>query len=142
MSYIYPIFAIYFFNNTNSRFYTMAKSHLVNFDLTMPKQYLSIGEVAEKFQVSVDLLRKWERDFPQYLRPKRTAGDTRLYDERCVHRVAAIYRLMRIEGLSVEGAKRRLKGDDLSVEENRQQVIARLQQLRQRLMGIVEELGN
>ena len=120
----------------------MAKSALDITDLTLEKPYLTIGEVAEKFQVSVDLLRKWERDFPQYLRPKRTAGDTRLYDERCVHRVAAIYRLMRIEGLSVEGAKRRLKGDDLSVEENRQQVIARLQQLRQRLMGIVEELGN
>ena len=107
----------------------------------MQKPYLSIGEVAEKFDVSVDLLRRWEKDFPQYLHPRRTAGDTRMYSQKDLQQVAVIYRLMRVEGLSVEGTKRRLKNGDLHDDENRQAVIQRLQQLRQQLLGIIEELG-
>lgn len=107
----------------------------------MQKPYLSIGEVAEKFDVSVDLLRRWEKDFPRYLHPRRTAGDTRVYSQKDLQQVAVIYRLMRVEGLSVEGTKRRLKNGDLHDDENRQAVIQRLQQLRQQLLGIIEELG-
>lgn len=119
----------------------MAKSRLDIQDLTMTKPYLSIGEVAEKFQVSTDLLRKWERDFPQYLKPRRTSGDSRLYSAKNVQQVAVIYRLMRVEGLSVDGAKRRLRSGQVENDEVRQEVIVRLQSLRQRLMGIIEELG-
>lgn len=107
----------------------------------MQKPYLSIGEVAEKFDVSVDLLRRWEKDFPRYLHPRRTAGDTRMYSQKDLQQVAVIYRMMRVEGLSVEGTKRRLKNGDLHDDENRQAVIQRLQQLRQQLLGIIEELG-
>lgn len=107
----------------------------------MQKPYLSIGEVAEKFDVSVDLLRRWEKDFPRYLHPRRTAGDTRMYSQKDLQQVAVIYRLMRVEGLSVEGTKRRLKNGNLHDDENRQAVIQRLQQLRQQLLGIIEELG-
>lgn len=119
----------------------MAKSHKEIKDLTMQKPYLSIGEVAEKFDVSVDLLRRWEKDFPRYLHPRRTAGDTRVYSQKDLQQVAVIYRLMRVEGLSVEGTKRRLKNGDLHDDESRQAVIQRLQQLRQQLLGIIEELG-
>lgn len=106
----------------------------------MSKPYLSIGEVAEKFDVSTDLLRKWERDFPQYLKPRRTQGESRLYARKDVQQVAVIYRLLRIEGLSIEGAKRKLRGGDLSADEGRQEVIARLQELRKGLLGIIAEI--
>ena len=109
----------------------MAKRHDDIKDLTMEKPYLSIGEVAAKFDVSVDLLRKWEKAFPQYLRPRRTPGDNRLYDEKDVQRV---------EGLSIDGAKRKLKEKDMTGDEARQIVIQRLQALRQQLLGIVSEL--
>ena len=65
-------------------------------DLTMQKPYLSIGEVAAKFGVSVDLLRKWEKAFPQYLHPQRTQGDNRLYDKKDVQRVGALYLMIRV----------------------------------------------
>lgn len=119
----------------------MPKSHNDIKDLTLEKPYLSIGEVAEKFDVSTDLLRKWERDFPQYLHPKRKSGENRLYNRKAVQQVAVIYRLLRVEGLSVEGAKRRMRnGNDVTAEESRQEVIQRLQDLRNKLMGIISEL--
>lgn len=107
----------------------------------MDKDFLSIGEVAQRFHVSTDLLRKWERDFSQYLRPRRTAGDSRLYDARCLLQVAVIYRLLRVEGLSIDGAKRRLRSGQVADVEVRKEVIARLQALRQQIIGIVDELG-
>ena len=118
----------------------MAKQHDNIKDLTMEKPYLSIGEVAAKFDVSVDLLRKWEKSFPQYLHPRRTSGDNRLYDKKDVQRVGVLYRLIRVEGLSIEGAKRKLNDKDMTGDEARQEVIQRLQGLRQQLLGIIEEL--
>ena len=119
----------------------MAKSRLNINDLTMEKPYLSIGEVAEKFAVSTDLLRKWEKDFPRYLHPRRTSGDNRLYSRKDLQQVAVIYRLMRIEGLNVEGTRRRLQSASIGEDESRQEVIQRLQALRQQLQGIVDALG-
>jgi len=110
-------------------------------DLTMEKPYLSIGEVAEKFSVSTDLLRKWEAAFPRYLHPRRTGHDNRLYSSKDVQQVAAIYRLIRVEGLSIDGAKRRLSQGNVSEHQDRQEVIQRLQMLRQKLLGIIDELG-
>lgn len=103
------------------------------------KKYLTIGEVAEMFQVSVETLRKWERDFPRVLKPMRTGKDTRLYDAKQQKNVAMIYHLLREEGLSIEGAQKRLTNKQ-SDEEIRQEVIAKLQNVRSQLVGIVEEI--
>ena len=110
-------------------------------DNVTEKKYLSIGEMAAKFNVSVELLRKWEKDFPRVLRPKRTSGDSRLYDQKQQSNVAMIYRLLREEGLSVSGAKKRLSNKQ-SEEEVRQEVIERLGIVRHQLMSIVEELDH
>ncbi len=118
----------------------MGKSHKDIKDLTMDKPYLSIGEVAAKFDVSTDLLRKWEREFPQHLRPRRTGSDNRLYDRKSLLQVSAIYRLLRIEGLSIDGAKRRLREGNTEKIEARQEVIQRLQSLRLQLLSTIEEL--
>lgn len=106
----------------------------------MEKPYLSIGEVAAKFDVSTDLLRKWEREFPQYLHPKRAGSDNRLYDKKALQQVGVIYRLIRVEGLSIDGAKRKLRLKGPEKDEARQEVIQRLQVLRQQLLSIVKEL--
>lgn len=118
----------------------MGKSHKDIKDLTMDKPYLSIGEVAAKFDVSTDLLRKWEREFPQHLRPRRTGSDNRLYDRKSLLQVSAIYRLLRIEGLSIDGAKRRLREGNTEKIEARQEVIQRLQSLRLQLLSTINEL--
>lgn len=110
-----------------------------NSDNAAEKKYLSIGEVAAKFNVSIELLRKWERDFPRVLRPMRTKGESRLYDQKQQNNVAMIYHLLREEGLSIDGAKKKLSKKQ-SEEEIRQEVITRLTSIRTQLMSIVEEI--
>lgn len=119
------------------------RAKLIDIDLSMNgKTYLGIREVADKFMVTPDLLRKWEQWFPKVLKPKRTPGETRLYDEQAVRGAATIYRLLRQEGLSVRGAQARLANGDIDSEDVRQQVIARLQHLRQHLQEILNEIDN
>lgn len=119
----------------------MLQKLVPNPDLTMTKPYLSISEVADRFKVTPDLLRKWERDFPRVLRPRRTQGETRLYDAKAVQQVAVIYRLLRVEGLSIDAARRKLNHPgSLDDAATRQEVVARLQAIRQHLQAIADEL--
>lgn len=102
------------------------------------RKFRSISEVARQFGISVEVLRKWESDFPRYLRPHRSQGATRRYTEEDIARVEMVYRLLRVEGLTVAGAKKKLseRGDK---EECVQQVILRLRGLRDELNAIVQE---
>lgn len=108
-------------------------------DLTA-KQYYSIGEVAEVMGVSVEVLRKWERDFPRTIRPMRTKGDTRLYSRRDIEKIEMIYRLRHTEGKTIRGVKNTLSQKQPE-EEIKQEVITRLCNLRNQLQGIVDQLN-
>ena len=108
-------------------------------DSVSEKKYLSIGETAEKFGVSIEVLRKWEKDFPRVLHPRRTKGDVRLYDQKQQQNIAMICHLIHEEGLSIAGAKKRLSKKQ-SDEEVRQEVISRLSAIKAQLMNVVEEI--
>lgn len=103
------------------------------------KSYFSIGEVADMFEVSIEVLRKWENDFPRVLKPQRTKKDTRLYSRKDIEKVALIHRLLRVEGLTIAGAKSRLEKRQ-TPEEIKQEVITQLLDIRSRLQGIVDEI--
>lgn len=103
------------------------------------KKYLTIGEMAQKVGVSIEVLRKWERDFPKVIRPMRTQGDTRLYDRKQQEQVAMVYRLLREEGMTIAGAQQRLRCGQ-SREEQTQEVLERLRNVRSQLADIAEEL--
>lgn len=108
-------------------------------DSVSEKKYLSIGETAEKFGVSIEVLRKWEKDFPRVLHPLRTKGDARLYDKKQQQNIAMICHLLNEEGFSIAGAKKQLSKKQ-SDEEVRQEVISRLSDIRAQLMNVVEEI--
>lgn len=108
-------------------------------DLTA-KQYYTIGEVAQMLGVSIEVLRKWERDFPKAVKPMRTKGDTRLYSRRDIEKIEMIYRLRHNEGKTIAGVRNTLSQRQPE-EEVKQEVITRLGNLRQQLQGIVDELN-
>lgn len=105
----------------------------------MTKSYYSIGEVAEMYQISVEVLRKWERDFPKIIRPLRTKGETRLYDHKQVEKVGMVKRLLHTEGMTVAGAQKKL-GARQSQEETHQEVLTHLYNIRKQLQDIVDQI--
>ncbi len=77
--------------------------------LNMPAQSspLRIGEAAKLLGLEPYVLRYWESEFPQ-LAPTRTEKGQRLYSEQDMELVRTIQTLLHEEGLTIEGAKRRL----------------------------------
>lgn len=91
------------------------------------------------FGLSVEVLRKWERDFPKRIKPMRTKGDTRLYRRKDVEQIQMIYRMRHTEGRTIEGVRKQLQNNPTQ-EEVKQEVINSLRNIRQQLQQIVDEL--
>ncbi len=70
--------------------------------------YFSIKDVAEHFGVEVSTLRFWEKEFKE-INPRKTAGGTRQYSRNDISTIGMIYHLLKEQGLTIEGAKQRLK---------------------------------
>jgi DNA-binding transcriptional MerR regulator len=74
---------------------------------TRGKTY-KIGQAAKLLDVKPFVLRFWESEFKDVLVPVRTPAGQRAYSERNVDTVREIKRLLYDEGLTIEGAKKRL----------------------------------
>jgi len=75
-------------------------------DLREFKRY-KIGQAAREVGVKTYVLRFWEGEFDE-LEPIRTDSGQRLYTEENLEIVREIKRLLYDEGLTIEGAKKRL----------------------------------
>lgn len=67
-----------------------------------------IGQAAKLLDVKPFVLRFWESEFKDVLVPVRTPAGQRAYTEQNVNTVREIKRLLYDEGLTIEGAKKRL----------------------------------
>ena len=72
------------------------------------KLYYSIGEVADMFGVNPSLLRFWEKEFPQ-ISPKTAGRGIRQYRKEDVETIGLIYHLVKEKGMTLPGARQRLK---------------------------------
>jgi DNA-binding transcriptional MerR regulator len=72
------------------------------------KLFFKIGEVAQIVGVRAHVLRYWESEFSA-LRPLKTRGSHRVYRRRDVELAVLLRRLLHEEGLTIAGAKRRLR---------------------------------
>lgn len=70
-----------------------------------------IGDAARMLGVKPYVLRFWESEFPE-LEPVRTPSGQRLYTEEHLTLLRRIKNLLYGEGLTIEGARKRLGGDD------------------------------
>ena len=104
------------------------------------KLYYSMGEVAEKFDVNQSLLRHWESQFP-ILRPKRNKKGNRLFTPQDVEHLKQIYHLVKECGMTLEGAKRAMRGQRAGKGVSRDvELMERLQRIRALLVEVREEL--
>jgi len=74
----------------------------------LPRRYYKIGDVGKILGVEPYVLRFWESQFPQ-IKTVRTKGGQRLYPRESIEVLKKIKRLLYEEGLTIDGAKKRLK---------------------------------
>ena len=67
------------------------------------RKYVMIRVVAERFQIHPQTLRLYERE--GLIRPRRSAGNTRLYDEKTLERLETILTLTRDLGVNLAGVE-------------------------------------
>jgi len=77
-------------------------------DLINPNLY-SISQVNALTGVPKPTLRFWEKEFKDFLEPLRTAGNQRRYDETSLDAIRQINHLVKVEGFTIEGAKKKLE---------------------------------
>ncbi len=105
----------------------------------MEKVYYSIAEMAKMFEVNHSLLRFWEDEFEQ-LEPKRNAKGTRFYTANDIEVIKQIHYLLRVQKLTIAGAKERLKLNKDSVVK-KQKIQEKLMAIRKELVAIRHELN-
>jgi DNA-binding transcriptional MerR regulator len=71
------------------------------------KLYYSIGEVAEMLEVPVSTVRFWENEF-DVLKPMKNKKGNRLFTAMDIKNLRIIHHLVKEEGMTLAGAKKRL----------------------------------
>ena len=95
------------------------------------KLYYSIAEVADMFGVNASLLRFWEKEFPQ-ISPRTTGRGIRQYRKEDVETIGLIYHLVKEKGLTLPGARQRLKDN--------KEATVRNYEIKEELLAIKKEL--
>ena len=106
----------------------------------LTKLYYTIGEVADMFSVNASLLRFWEKEFA-IIQPKKNKKGNRLFTTKDIENFNKIYQLVKINGYTLDGAKKALKSKELVNEEvidtdDNMIVINRLENIKQRLQEL------
>ncbi len=102
------------------------------------KLYYNIREVATMVGVPEHTLRFWEKEIPS-LNPKKTSGGVRQYTREDIEHVRLIHHLVKEQGLTIKAARARLKTSKQQVVD-RQDIVARLKEIRSELMVIKSKL--
>ena len=102
------------------------------------KLYYSISEVAAMFDVNESLLRCWEKEFPQ-LNPKKGGRGIRQYRKEDIETVKLIYHLVKERGMTLPGARQRMKDNKETTLRNFE-IVDRLKSIREELVGMRDAL--
>lgn len=102
------------------------------------KLYYSISEVAEMLGVNESLLRYWEKEFPQ-LSPKKAGRGVRQYRKEDVETVKLIYHLVKERGMTLPGARQRMK-DNKENTLRSYEIVERLKNIREELLAMRDAL--
>jgi DNA-binding transcriptional MerR regulator len=117
------------------------------------KRYFTITEVSDMLGLNASMLRYWEKEFRQ-LNPRTNARGKRFYTDRDIATIQEIHRLVKLQGFTLDGARKALSGREVPeaetlvalespavpefAESNRQEVLDRLRALRARLAALQE----
>ncbi|HLN73105.1 MAG: MerR family transcriptional regulator [Methylococcaceae bacterium] len=102
------------------------------------KVFYTISEVADMFSVNTSNIRFWENEF-DILKPNKNNKGNRMFTREDIENLKIIYHLLKERGMTIKGAQKKLKDNKEDTLQN-YQVVSRLQEIRQMLLDIKEEL--
>ena len=102
------------------------------------KLYYSISEVANLFDVNTSLIRFWEKEF-DIIKPKKNKKGNRMFTKQDIDNFHIIYHLVKERGLTLKGAKSKLK-ENKDDTINNFEVIKSLKEIKKMLINIKENL--
>jgi len=98
------------------------------------KIYYSIGEVSKMMNVSTPTIRYWENEF-EALKPFKNKKGNRLFSPKDIETVRFIHYLVKTRGLTIKGAKKKIKENRNETMDN-YEIVKRLEDIKQELIEI------
>ena len=105
----------------------------------LSKLYYSIGEVADMLQVNASLLRFWEKEFNLVVSKKNKKGN-RLFSVKEIEQIKRIYHFVKVEGYTLDGAKKALKQKTTTPVLEKQTVAISALPTKQDFSDVIEQL--
>lgn len=102
------------------------------------KVLYTIGEVADLIDEKTSLIRYWENRF-EALKPKKNNKGNRLFTKDDIETVRLIHYLLKERGLTIKGAKQKLKENREETISN-YEIVKKLQLIKQELIEIRDSL--
>ena len=103
------------------------------------KIYYRLNELAKAFGVNPSLLRYWEKEFSFLIKPKKNSKGERLFTKKDVESFKLIFHLVKENGYTLEGAKKKLREKRQKVNKNLS-VIERLEKIKIELTKVRDNL--
>ncbi|MEN8258035.1 MAG: MerR family transcriptional regulator [Thermodesulfobacteriota bacterium] len=80
------------------------------------KRYFKIGEVCKITGLKQHVVRYWESEFKQFIRPQRASSKQRLYRRGDVENLLRLQKLLKEDGLTISGARKFLASHRNAIE--------------------------
>ncbi len=90
------------------------------------------------FELPASTIRYWEQEF-SILKPKRNKKGTRYYTKKDIDNLQLINHLVKERGMTLKGAKQKIRDNREDLDEN-VQVVKKLQQIRDLLVHLRDEI--
>ncbi|HEX4475343.1 MAG TPA: MerR family transcriptional regulator [Polyangiaceae bacterium] len=103
------------------------------------KLYYRIGEVSHIVGVQPHVLRYWESEF-RSIRPQKSHKGQRVYSRRDVERLLKVKDLLKNQGFTIAGAKKKLREPGAPPIESRPPEKSAQMKTREALVGIREDI--
>ena len=104
------------------------------------KLYYTVGDVAKILGENASLVRFWSDKFSTFIKPVRNKKGNRFFTQKDIGTFKMIYHLVKESGMTLEGAKARLK-QNLSGVDSKMEVIEKLRGIRARLVAVMNDAG-
>jgi DNA-binding transcriptional MerR regulator len=103
------------------------------------KLYYSIGEAAEMLHVPISTVRFWENEF-DILKPMKNKKGNRMFTPTDIKNLKIIHHLLKEEGMTLPGAKKRLSGKPEETD-YKYEINESLQKIKSLLLDLRDNIG-